>query len=347
MTREIAVIAFAQTRHSAEDEGLAEIEMLAPIITEVKQKTGLKQFGFTCSGSCDYLAGAPFSFVSALDAVGAWPPISESHVEMDAAWALYEAWVRLLHGDIDTALVYGFGKSSQGDLRTILTQQLDPYHLAPLGIDAVSLAALQARAYLERSGTTEDDLRAVAARSRQAGRDNPFALHLPEPEGDEYDVAPLRPYDVAPITDGAAAIVLASGDKARELCERPAWITGIDHRTEPHSPGVRDLTRSESARIAGEKAGAAGVEVAELHAQFSHEELILKEALGLDGGEVAVNPSGGALSANPMMAAGLIRIGEAASRIHDGTATRTLGHASSGPCLQQNLVCVLSGEDHG
>ncbi|MGP4026621.1 thiolase domain-containing protein [Actinomadura sp. 3N407] len=345
--REIAVVAFTQSHHSGEDQGLAEIEMLAPVITGIKEKTGLKQFGFTCSGSCDYLAGAPFSFVSALDAVGAWPPISESHVEMDAAWALYEAWVKLLHGEIDTALVYGFGKSSQGVLRTILTQQLDPYHLAPLGIDQVSLAALQARAYMERSGAKEDDLRAVAARSRASGRDNPFALHLPEPEdpaaGNGYDVAPLHPYDVAPITDGAAAIVLASGAKARELCERPAWITGIDHRTEAHAPGVRDLTRSEATRIAGEKAGAAGVEVAELHAQFSHEELILREALGL-GDDVTVNPSGGALSANPVMAAGLIRIGEAAARIHDGTASRALAHASSGPCLQQNLVCVLSGE---
>ena len=347
MRRDIAVVAFAQTRHTGEDQGLAEIELLAPVITEVKEATGLRQFGFTCSGSCDYLAGAPFSFVSALDAVGAWPPIAESHVEMDAAWALYEAWVQLLHGDIDTALVYGFGKSTQGDLRTILTQQLDPYHLAPLGIDAVSLAALQARAYMERTGTSEDDLRAIAARSRAAGRDNPFALHLPDPETtDDYDVAPLHPHDVAPITDGAAAIVLASGDRARELCERPAWITGIDHRTEPHAPGVRDLTRSGSARIAGEKAGAAGVEVAELHAQYSHEEPILREALGL-GDDVILNPSGGPLSANPMMAAGLIRIGEAASRVHAGTATRTLGHASSGPCLQQNLVCVLSGEDHG
>ncbi|HEY0543039.1 MAG TPA: lipid-transfer protein, partial [Actinoallomurus sp.] len=76
-----------------EDSGLSEVELLAPIITSVKETTGLKRFGFTCSGSLDYLAGAPFSFVSALDAVGAWPPISESHVEMDAAWALYEAWV--------------------------------------------------------------------------------------------------------------------------------------------------------------------------------------------------------------------------------------------------------------
>ncbi|TDD89260.1 thiolase domain-containing protein [Actinomadura rubrisoli] len=344
--REIAVVAFVQTEHAAEDRGLAETELLAPLITEIKERTGLGRFGFTCSGSCDYLAGTPFSFVAALDAIGAWPPISESHVEMDAAWALYEAWVKLRHGEIDTALVYGFGKASQGDLRTVLTQQLDPYHLAPLGIDQVSLAALQARAYMERSGAKEDDLRAVAARSRASGRDNPFALHLPDPEDGGYDVAPLYPHDVAPVTDGAAAIVLAAGDKARELCERPAWITGIDHRSEAHAPGVRDLTRSDAARIAGEKAGAAGVEVAELHAQFSHEELILREALGL-GGDVAVNPSGGSLSANPVMAAGLIRIGEAASRIHAGTASRALGHAASGPCLQQNLVCVLSGENHG
>ena len=341
--RDVAVVAFAQSHHAAEDQGIAETEMVLPVITEIKERTGLSRFGFTCSGSCDYLQGAPFAFVSALDTLGAWPPISESHVEMDGAWALYEAWVKLQLGEIDTALVYGFGKSTQGDLRAIMTQQLDPYPLAPLGVDQVSMAAMQARAYLERAGAKEDDLRAVAARSRASGRDNPFALHLPDPEGDDYDVAPLRPYDVAPVTDGAAAIVLAAGDKARELCERPAWITGIDHRTEPHALGVRDLTRSEAARIAGEKTGAAGVEVAELHAQFSHEELILREALGLGDG-VTVNPSGGALSANPVMAAGLIRIGEAASRIHDGTASRTLGHAASGPCLQQNLVCVMSGE---
>jgi acetyl-CoA acetyltransferase len=341
--RDVAVVAFVQSHHVAEDRGIAETEIVLPVITEIKERTGLSRFGFTCSGSCDYLQGAPFAFVSALDTLGAWPPISESHVEMDGAWALYEAWVKLQLGEVDTALVYGFGKSSQGDVRAIMTQQLDPYTLAPLGVDQVSMAAMQARAYMEKAGVKEDDLRAVAARSRASGRDNPFALHLPDPEGDDYDVAPLHPYDVAPVADGAAAIVLAAGDKARELCERPAWITGIDHRTEPHALGVRDLTRSEAARVAGEKAGAAGVEVAELHAQFSHEELILREALGLGDG-VSVNPSGGALSANPVMAAGLIRIGEAASRIHDGSASRTLGHAASGPCLQQNLVCVMSGE---
>jgi acetyl-CoA acetyltransferase len=347
MNRDVAVVAFVQTQHMGEDSGRSELEILAPVITEIKRKSGLNRFGFTCSGSCDYLLGAPFSFVSALDAVGAWPPISESHVEMDAAWALYEAWVKLQHGDIDTALVYGFGKSSQSDVREIMTLQLDPYYLAPLGPDQVSLAALQARAHLDRSGAKEDDLRAVAVRSRQAGRSNPFALHLDDPPADEaYEVAPLRRCDVAPITDGAAAIVLAAGDRARELCERPAWIRGIDHRAEAHSLGARDLSRSESTEIAAAKAGVRDIEVAELHAQFSHEELILREALGL-AEDVVVNPSGGPLSANPVMATGLIRIGEAAARIHDGSATRTLGHATSGPCLQQNLVCVLEGDGNG
>jgi hypothetical protein len=44
-----------------------------------------------------------------------------------------------------------------------------------------------------------------------------------------------------------------------------------------------------------------------------------------------------------MMAAGLIRIGEAAQRITNGDADRAVAHATSGHCLQQNLVCVLEG----
>ncbi len=81
-----------------------------------------------------------------LDGVGAWPPISESHVEMDGAWALHEAWVKIQTGEADTALVYAYGKSSPGSVRDVLTRQLDPYYLAPLWPDSVALAALQARA---------------------------------------------------------------------------------------------------------------------------------------------------------------------------------------------------------
>ena len=59
-----------------------------------------------------------------------------------------------------------------------------------------------------------------------------------------YFADPLRRHDIAPITDGASAIVLAAGERARELRERPAWITGFEHRVETPVLGARDLTRS-------------------------------------------------------------------------------------------------------
>ncbi|MFD5760335.1 lipid-transfer protein, partial [Streptomyces sp. NPDC127044] len=85
------------------------------------------------------------------------------------------------------------------------------------------------------------------------------------------------------------------------------------------------------------------VDTAELHAPFTSQQVVLRKAVRL-GQEVRVNPSGGALAANPIMAAGLIRIGEAAARVHRGESDRALAHATSGPCLQQNLVAVLEGD---
>jgi acetyl-CoA acetyltransferase len=347
--RDVAVIAFAQAPNLPETSGVNDVEILMPVLDEALTASGIprKEIGFTCSGSSDYLAGQPFSFVMGLDAVGPWPPITESHVEMDGAWALYEAWTRLQHGDLDSALVYAFGKSSTGDLGRVLALQLDPYTAAPLWPDPANLAALQARAYLDTSGRTEADLAEVAVRSRRNAKDNPAAQVHGDVSIDEllaapYVSSPLRAHDCPPVSDGAAAIVLAAGDLARAHCARPAWIRGIDHRIEAHALGLRDLTTSSSTSIAGEKAGVGHgpVDVAELHAPYTHQELILRDALGLNG-ETSVNPSGGALAGNPMMSAGLARIGEAARRIIDGSAGRAVAHATSGACLQQNLVAVL------
>jgi acetyl-CoA acetyltransferase len=347
--RDVAVVSFAQSKYVRGDRERNEVEILMPVISEAIERSGIprKEIGFTVSGSCDYLAGQPFAFVSALDAVGAWPPIRESHVEMDGAWALYEAWVRLQCGDIDSALVYAFGKSSLGEIRDVMTLQLDPYCVAPLWPDSISVAALQARAMLDAGRRSEHDMAEVAARSRRDAKSNPSAQVMGDTDaekllGEPYVVSPLRKHDCPPISDGAAAVVLATGDLARRICERPAWVSGIDHRIEPQALGVRDLTRSPSTARAAERAGAgdAHIDVAELHAPFTHQELILRDALGLDG-SVRINPSGGALAANAMMVAGLARIGEAATRIIDGSATRVLAHATSGPCLQQNLVCFM------
>jgi acetyl-CoA acetyltransferase len=277
------------------------------------------------------------------------PPINESHVEADAAWALYEAWIKIVTGEVDTALVYGFGKSSAGTLRRTLALQLDPYTLAPLYPDSIAVAGLQARAGLDAGKWSERDMAEVAVRSRRDAETNPHAQLSGSKDVDEllaepYLCDPLRRSDCAPITDGASVIVLAADDRARDLVERPAWITGIAHRVDSANLGARDLTVSASTAAAGEDAGTDGVEVAELQSPFTHQELILREALGL-GDSVRITPSGGALAGNPMFAAGLTRIGEAARHVLSGSAGRVLAHSTSGPALQQNLVCVMEGRD--
>src|SRR5438105_11461058 len=146
-------------------------------VNDLLTRTGLerKDLEFTIAGSCDYLSGMPFAFVSNIDGVGAWPPVYESHVEMDAAWALHEAWLRLQLGDIDAAIVIGSGKSSPGRPREVYALQTDPYTMAPLGIDTISLAGMQARALIDAQIATEDDFAEVAARSRANALRNPNA----------------------------------------------------------------------------------------------------------------------------------------------------------------------------
>ncbi len=350
--REVAVVSYAQTPKVRDAGALNDVELVMQVCSEALGSVGLtqKDIDFTCSGSCDYLGGAAFAFVSAVDALGAVPPISESHVEMDAAWALFEAWLKIQSGAADIALVYGFGKSSHSEIGEVVGLQMDPYYYQPLWIDAVSAAALQANALLSSGKATEEDFARVVQNSRKNAMNNPMAqlkgnFTLEQLLAEPTFVSPLRKHDCCPISDGASAIVIASKEKAQQLAKNPAYITGFDHRTDAHGLGVRDLTVSNSTKLAGQKAGVnkGSVEIAEIYAPFSHQEIIVKNALGL-GDETVINPSGGVLSGHVFMSSGLDRIGEVANRILNNDVKRGVAHATSGPCLQQNLVAVLEGK---
>src|SRR4051794_27419924 len=234
--RDVAVVGFAQRQMKEFDGSPTCVELLVPIFAELFEQTGWTKndVDFWCSGSSDYLAGRSFSFVSAVDAIGALPPVRESHVEMDAAWALYEAWVKIQTGEIDTALVYGFGKSSAGVLWRTMALQLDPYPVQPLWPDTVSLAGLQARLGLEQGLWDEKAMAEVVARSMTDAAGNEYAIRKGETSLDDVLAQPmyadpLRRWDCAPSSDGAAAIVIAAEDRARDVQDRPAWITGFHH----------------------------------------------------------------------------------------------------------------------
>ena len=271
--RDVAIVSFAQyaVAHTEHDE----VEMLVPVITEVIERSGIpkKEIGFTVSGSCDYLGGRPFSFVMALDAVGAWPPISESHVEMDGAWALYEAWVRLQHGDIDSALVYAFGRSSQGATRSVRARaaraRLDQPRRAPSARDARRRAVHRARHGGDRRAqpARRDGESRCAREGGRAGRrlaEEPVrGLAAPRarlPTGERR-----RRRGGARGGGSRAQSVQASGLDSRDRSSHRAALAG---RARSHAIAV-DVARGEEGRRARAK-GRPGRDPCTLHASGDH-----------------------------------------------------------------------------
>ncbi len=308
----------------------SETQLLLEVITDACADAGLTRadIDFTCLGSCDYITGQAFSFVSNLDAIGAWPPKRDSHVEMDGAWALYEAWLRLQEGDIEIAVVTGFGplldRRSGADLPDgdgpVLpgaarcrparpSPRCRPGRVIAAGIaDERSMAEVAVR----RGGRQ-------AVRTRRSGR-----RRCRRPPGRGLLRQPLRRHDVPPITDGAAAMVLATGDRARQLVERPAYITGFDHRTECHNPAFRALDDSPSTRLRGRSGRARTMPRSRwprLQAAFTHEELLLRSRCSASATTWRSTPRAAPLAANPIMATGLCRIGYAAD--HQGRPAAT------------------------
>lgn len=366
--RNVAVVGFAQAPIVACDEHRTAQEMLYPEIRRALAQCGVDReaIDYQVAGSADYIDGRPFGFVQALDVMGSWPPKQDMHLEMDAAFAAYYAWLRMQAGDCDTAIVCGYGKTSEGDPRFVLNLQLDPYYHAPLGLDPTATAALQASAYMARAGVADRDLAETAARRRAAGARNPDAQVRQAATADELQqtpwvVAPLREGYLPPVGESAVCLVLAAAGKAEKMCGKPAWIHGVDQRAEMQTLGARDLTRSASTELAAVEAlrmagltSAHEVDLVELMATNPAEEMILREAMSLDragGTGPTINPSGGPLAGNPLMMTGLIRLGEAFRQLSGGAqahavagARRAIAHATQGHCLQHNLVWVLGTE---
>ena len=346
--KKVAIVGYAQHKILPNAGALNEVELIMPVVHKVFADLGISQddIGFTCSGSCDYLQGAAFAFVEGLSAIQTHPPIKESHVEMDAAWALYESILKVKMGDADTALIYGFGKSSPGNLDSIISLQMDPYYIAPLWPDRISLAALQAQVLLQNNIISPDDMMAAVLEARQNGAFNSNALLtdlLTEDlyGSDAFKSSPLRGLDCPPISDGASAMIIASEEKAFEYTDNPIWIEGIDHRIESSNLGSRDLATSPSIESSVQHLQIENVnfDVAELHTQFSHELPFLRKLLNLTN--VPTNLSGGPLVGNVMMCAGLDAIGKTFEAMVSDQLTHGLAHATSGPCLQHNMVVHL------
>ncbi|MDP6814819.1 MAG: thiolase family protein [Alphaproteobacteria bacterium] len=249
-------------------------------------------------------------------------------------------------GLFDVVLVVGFEKHSEGHTQTGMALT-DPFWDRAVASGALGNFALSISQYMAERGVTEEQAARVAVKSRRNAARNPHA-HLKDADATVDDVLnskllahPVRLMDMCPQSDGAAAIVVASADRARELCPRPAWVKAAATRHEQPYIGdierrlltmrtLKDASRSVYA-AAGITEPLQQFDVAEIYEPVTYAELAWYEILGFCpegeagrliedgvtemGGELPVNPSGGVLSANPVGATGVIRMAEAASQI--------------------------------
>ena len=341
---DIAVVGWAQTpmvRHTDQSETQL---LLRRHHRRARRRSGLTRadVDFTCLGSCDYITGQAFSFVSNLDAIGAWPPKRDSHVEMDGAWALYEAWLRLQEGDIEIAVVTGSGRSSTGDPALIYPMEMDPYYLAPLGADPLTFAALQARAVIAAGIADERSMAEVRGAVPRARATSTTLLDRATTCASRCAATTSRRSPTAP-----RAMVLATGDRARQL-RRAA---GVHHRLRPPHrvpqpvvPGPRRLA-VDPHRGRGRRPRPTARSRSPSCRPRSPTRSCCCARCSASATTSAVNPSGGALEGEPDHGApASCRIGYAADHIFGG-GTRALGHSTSGPACNRTSICILeSGE---
>ena len=242
--RDVAVVGFAQRQMQEFDGSPTGVEMLVPIFAGAARADRAGPRTTSTSGAraraTTWPGGRSRSSRRSTRSARC-PPVIESHVEMDAAWALYEAWVKIQTGEVDTALVYGFGKSSAGDSAPDAGAAARPVHgdaaLAGRGVDrrrcrrgSASSAGCGTRRRWPRS----------SARSMTDAAGNEWR----DPQGRDDGRRPARP---AAVRRPAAPLGLRADQRRRRRDgarrrrrgrdRRAQRHRGLDHRLRaPHRP---------------------------------------------------------------------------------------------------------------
>jgi acetyl-CoA C-acetyltransferase len=256
------------------------------------------------------------------------------------------AFYQVSSGIAEKVLVVAYDKLSEGALQYSISTLYDPFWGRDFAVGIMGFSAAYWRARMDILGHTEEAAARVAVKNRGNAILNPYA-HMQKKVTVEDVLAsrplawPIKLLDVPPISDGAAAVVLARGDLAGKVGAAPVFIHGIAYCAEAENGPERRLLQSEPLQLAARKAyKMAGIvnprrefDVVELQEPYSYFELSYYEGLGLCapggaakliesgatqiGGDIPVNPSGGSMGANPIGAVGLVRMIEAAWQLTD------------------------------
>lgn len=263
------------------------------------------------------------------------------------------------------------------DIVASMTQPLAEYIY---GVTLPSLAGMFARLYMEKYGVTSRHLAMVAVKNHDHAMLNPFG-HLKQPitlegildcpeagQNNPMVADPLRFFDCCPVSDGGAAVLLATKEIAKKLKRPLVRVAGCGQATDTHAVHERpDPTELPAVRLAAKKAFAmagrkpSDVDVAELHDAFTILEiaeseeagffkrgeghLALEKGLTRLGGKLPINPSGGLKGkGHPVGATGLGQAHEIIQQLRGEAGPRQVKGAKTGfTCnfggFGNNVVC--------
>ncbi|MEM2336253.1 MAG: thiolase domain-containing protein [Candidatus Bathyarchaeia archaeon] len=269
--------------------------------------------------------------------------------------AVFAAYNAVSSGYVDSAIAIGVEKMSEVDTPTSTAIggrgcYLWEFHM--FGTSFAAYYALFATAHMKRYGTTEEQLAKVAVKNHFYAARNPKAhfqseITIEQALKSRIVCWPLKLYDCCPISDGAAAVILASEEKVKELkVEDPVWIKAVGFGSDTGNHTRReDFTSIKSAKMASQlayktaKIGPEDVEVAEVHDCFTIAEIMAYEDLGfckkgyggklIDegetsiGGKIPINVDGGLKAkGHPLGATGCSMIYELVKQLRNEAGNR-------------------------
>jgi acetyl-CoA C-acetyltransferase len=281
--------------------------------------------------------------------------------------AVRSAWALIKSGLAEMVLVVG--AETMTHLGTpkateVIARAGDTRWEYPFGATFPAYYALMAIAHMHQYGTTREQLSMVAVKNHMYGAMNPYAhiqrkITLDEAMKSAMICPPLNLYDCCLISDGAAAAILASKEKAKRISDTPVWLAGLGAASDTMMISEREnLTELRATKMAAEAAyKMAGitpknVDVAVVHDCFTIAEIMAYEDLGFCkkgeggkfieekqsyiGGKIPINVDGGLKSkGHPLGATGVSMTVEITKQLRGEAGKRQVNRAEIG--LSQNI----------
>ncbi|MEN2999755.1 MAG: thiolase domain-containing protein [Acidilobaceae archaeon] len=291
------------------------------------------------------------------------------------------AWWHAASGLCKTVLAVGEEKMSHAypHPQGVFAYIWHPVLERPLGPNLIWIFALEMAKYMHECRVGKEDIALVSVKNKRNALDNPHAqaaadITVEDVLRSETLVWPVQLLDISPVSDGAAALVLARENVARRITDTPVWVEGVGFTLDSSFWYNRDLSYpryvEQAARMAYKMAGIERpwkeIDLAEPHDPFDYKELhnleglmlarkceapkLLKEGYFERSGELPVSPSGGLLGmGNPIAASGVMKTAELFWQLRYEAGARQVkrpvhkGVANSwGDLMQAGTVIVLS-----